>query len=765
MTELTVAMPILDCAPFVERAVRSVLAQEGVDFELIVVDDGSRDGSADIVAAIDDPRLRLLRHDRRRGIGASQNHVLAESRAPFVAQVDADDFLLPGALRAMVDALIEHPEAGQAHCWYLKVDPRGRVTREDFVARLAELRAKRMPGIDHRRELMLRGMVANHLRTYRRSVLDELGGFDESLRYFDDYEMSLRIIDRHGIVVVPRLLYCWREHGASTTGALTWRPLRYAWRRWRVMVRHRRRPGSEWMDTTGIPLSEPWRALWREQVVQPLRRVARAVKGRLRQAPAGLRSAGCAFGRGAYELLTPLLAWWPLPGARSPTPGGASRPPPPMARTDALTLYYLHAYPVLSQTFVQREVEALKRAGHAVEVCAHGHEPLETLGPRVGALVADTHYLPGWGEAGPGGWRTWMRRRPLRLAGLCLWVVGRRLRPARSFGDDRRLLSTALALASHPERTGATHLHSPWAGRGALVALLAARLVDARFTVQGRAYDLHRQPHDFGLEHRVAHADRVITNTGYNARHLSRWVEPERLVVIHNGVATARFAELAAAHASVTSAGAPVTPDGLPAAPAGAPTAATPLRLLCVARLTEQKGLPHLLEACAALRDRGIPVRCEIIGGARHPDDTNVEVALKLLRLRLGLDDVVTLAGPRPFDEVRSAYARADVVVLPAVIAADGARDIIPNTLLEAQAAGLPVVSTTITGIPEIVRHGESGLLVPPGDSTARTEALATLAADPGLRARMGAAGRADVEARFDIDDNLRRFVDAFRQP
>jgi glycosyltransferase involved in cell wall biosynthesis len=112
---------------------------------------------------------------------------------------------------------------------------------------------------------------------------------------------------------------------------------------------------------------------------------------------------------------------------------------------------------------------------------------------------------------------------------------------------------------------------------------------------------------------------------------------------------------------------------------------------------------------------------------------------------------------------VQEAYRHADLFVLPCVVAPDGSRDVTPNALIEAMAMQLPVVSTPVGGIPEIVEHGVSGLLVPPGDPDALRDALAELAADAALRERLGRQARVRVTERFDLTTNMRRFAEAFQ--
>lgn len=234
--EVTVAMPARNAAPFVAEAIASVLRQEDVRLELVVVDDGSADRTADLVAAVDDARVRLLRSDRHGGIGQAHNRIVQAARAPFVAHVDADDVILQGALRALVDALRAEPDAGQACCDHVAVDASGRIGREDFERQRAFLDGQHRDHPDTRRGLLRHGMVANALRTYRREALEEAGPFAEDLAFAVDYDMSVRIADRRPLTRVRRLFYVRRIHGGNAQAAMRFRALR-SWSQRRRIVR------------------------------------------------------------------------------------------------------------------------------------------------------------------------------------------------------------------------------------------------------------------------------------------------------------------------------------------------------------------------------------------------------------------------------------------------------------------------------------------------------------------------------------------------
>lgn len=231
---LTVAMPAYNAGRFIGEALESVLRQDGVDLEVVVVDDGSDDDTAAVTARIDDPRLRLERNGRRRGIAACHNRILASTDRPFVAHVDADDRILPGALVKMVDALEAHPRAGLAHCDFYDTDALGRQDEDANRARREVFATLRPPDVDHRAGLRWNASFTNHLRTYRRSALEQLGGFNESLPFGVDYDMALRILENWEIAFVPEFLYLRRVHDTNTTESLRFKLLRLWWCKYRI---------------------------------------------------------------------------------------------------------------------------------------------------------------------------------------------------------------------------------------------------------------------------------------------------------------------------------------------------------------------------------------------------------------------------------------------------------------------------------------------------------------------------------------------------
>jgi glycosyltransferase involved in cell wall biosynthesis len=227
------------------------------------------------------------------------------------------------------------------------------------------------------------------------------------------------------------------------------------------------------------------------------------------------------------------------------------------------------------------------------------------------------------------------------------------------------------------------------------------------------------------LELKLRDAAAVVTVSDYNLRYLAERFPDARapIVRIYNGV-------------------------DLDAFPWAAPGAHAD-EILAVGRLVEKKGFHILIEAVRNLVAEGRPVRCRIIGSGEEEADLGAQIAA------CGLEDYVTLAGPMPQAAVKVAMRQAAMLVCPCVVGADGNRDGLPTVLLEAMALGLPCIGSDVTGIPEAIVDGRSGLIAPEGDAPALAGAMARLLDDPALRARLSVAARRAIERDFDIRRNV----------
>lgn len=398
--------------------------------------------------------------------------------------------------------------------------------------------------------------------------------------------------------------------------------------------------------------------------------------------------------------------------------------------------YYLWQFPVTSQTFVRREVGALRAAGIPVEIFADEPGDFEDA-----SLIATTHYLNHDRAAVARAKSFFRRRKRFGYWNVLVFTVLHRYADYKTRHEDRWVFERALTLAMTLREHNITHLHAPWADRTAFIALLAAHLLDIPYSVQARAHDLHRYQFQYGLREKLEHAQFIITNSNYNARAIATYLQGRTgppIHIIRNLFPLDQFQPKP--HSS-----------------------SDPFRILCVARLIQEKGLMYLLQACALLRERGLEFCCEIIGAPEEPAYASYWVQVKRLYKQLALQDTVEFLGGQPFEAILQTYACADLFVLPCVIADNGGRDISPNSLIEAMAMGLPVISTQLSAIPEIVENGKSGVLVPPNDADALADAMCQLMQDPARRRELGARARERVQERYDANKNVIRYAALFQ--
>ncbi|MFW6156075.1 MAG: glycosyltransferase family 4 protein, partial [Armatimonadota bacterium] len=183
-----------------------------------------------------------------------------------------------------------------------------------------------------------------------------------------------------------------------------------------------------------------------------------------------------------------------------------------------------------------------------------------------------------------------------------------------------------------------------------------------------------------------------------------------------------------------------------------------PPLILSIGRLVEKKGFPILLRAAAMLRREGIDFRLRIVGTGPEEAD------LKRLASGLALEECVEFDGAIAHEELIPLFRTADLFVLASIVASDGDRDGLPNVLLEALALEVPVVSTRVSAIPELIEHERTGLLANPGDPKGLAEQMERLLFDEQLRAKVIEEGRREVVERFDVTQNVGKLADLFSE-
>ena len=398
-----------------------------------------------------------------------------------------------------------------------------------------------------------------------------------------------------------------------------------------------------------------------------------------------------------------------------------------------MRLGYLYSrYPVLSQTFCDAEMLALERLGFELEI-GSVYPPLTSLRhEHIACLRAPTHYAP--------------PQEILRISEKTAktngnWPRDLVERHERKYGPGVKAEQrgrNALYFADHFKRRGVDHVHVHFANRAAHTALFLKEISGIPFSVTAHGQDFMKDlGNDDLLREICAAAEFVVAETDYS-RNLLRQRCPSSAAKIHrvyNGMDLARFP---ARHYETAS-------DTVP-------------RIISTGRLVAFKGFEYLIDACADLSRRGFNFTCEIIGDG--PLRANLEARIR----RLNLSDRIRLLGSLSQAAVMEKLGSADIFALASVTDAQGASDVFPTVIIEAMAATRPVVSTHLAGIPESVVHGETGLLVPPGDTMALAEALGRLIQDAKLRLHYGRAGRERIEQHFQIEHTVAPLIELLQK-
>jgi len=390
--------------------------------------------------------------------------------------------------------------------------------------------------------------------------------------------------------------------------------------------------------------------------------------------------------------------------------------------------YIIKMFPRLSETFILNEVLELEQQGLPLHIFSLKRPVESVFHAQTQAVRSKITYLPE---------EIW--RAPLRVAQgqLHVWSRFRRpwqhtlrniLRQTRSGGDSGNLAGFCQACCLIREMGTVRHLHAHYANIPAKIALLVHRLTGVTYSITTHAKDIF-QNDPFGspkLKERMCRASFVVANSQFSAAHIRAGLNGQGDIrVVHNGLDLRAFPLRTVA----------------PEEPV----------VLSVGRLVEKKGFPDLIAACQVLKQNGARFRCEIVGTGALSNRLKDQIRAAELGER------VRLLGPLPQQVLREHYARATIFALPCVRATDGDRDILPNALKEAMAVGVPVVTTRLEGIEELIEDGVSGLLVEPGDRKDLAAKLDLLLTDCELRRRLASNGRRVIEERFDRRSNFAR--------
>jgi colanic acid/amylovoran biosynthesis glycosyltransferase len=396
--------------------------------------------------------------------------------------------------------------------------------------------------------------------------------------------------------------------------------------------------------------------------------------------------------------------------------------------------YFLSRFPKLSETFIIREICALRENGVDAQIFSVLPPPHTiTMHTQVESLLPYVHYSP------------YFLSLKLILATLYFLFTA----PQKYFQALRRLVwqtypepkTLLIALFLFPKSVyfakqlkeqQIEHIHAHFVWINAVSAQVAADLLGLPISLHAHAWDIFRRNQKC-VKRQVDLATSIITVSEYHRQFLlSLSNNPDLDVrIVHYGLDPGEFMPIAPKSNNRT------------------------VQILSVGRLVEKKGFEYLIEACTILTSKAIPYNCLIVG--EGPDQ-----GLKQMIARPDFHGNVTLLGAKNITEIIELYQMSDIFAIPCVVANSGDRDGMPNVLLEAMAMQLPVVTTPVTGNPELVKDGVNGLLVPERDSQALANALERLIGNPGLRSKLGMAGRQTILEGFDIKSTSIQMLEIF---
>ena len=388
-------------------------------------------------------------------------------------------------------------------------------------------------------------------------------------------------------------------------------------------------------------------------------------------------------------------------------------------------------YPRVSETFIAQEIAALERRGIGLTIVSLRRPYDRVTHPVHHQIQAPVLYLPEYLANAPlrvlAGHRRAFRRDPGRyLASLVQWL--RDLLRDPTPNRVRRFGQAGVLASELPP--GTRHLHAHFLHTPASVARYAAIMAGLSYSFSGHAKDIWTRP-AWELREKLGGARFCVTCTAANRDHLVQLVPGAHVHLVYHGLDRSFFAPPSAFGS---------TRDGS--------DPADPVRLLSVGRFQPKKGFDVLLRALNRMQGH---VVLTLVGYGPQ------ERKLRALAQTLRIEGRLCWAGQLDHPAVRALYRESDLFVLAPRVADDGDRDGLPNVVVEALSQGLPVVTTRVSALPEIVEDGINGRLVPPEDPSALAAALTSLVEDPAARRRLGAAGIRRVAEGWDLEEGVTR--------
>lgn len=794
---VSIVIPTYNNAHYLQEAIDSVLRQTYQQIELIVVDDGSIDSTKTILARYGDTIIYV--YQKNKGPSAARNKGISIAKGDYIGFLDADDVIMPQKIEMQIKLLWDKRDVGIAYCWRRFIDEKGNALPQ--IGKTT-VRGKILDS------LLENSLFPSSVLLFRRNVVSETGLFDEELFTGEDWDYCLRAATKgFTFDYVPEFLVNYRVHGSSECdnyGKMEKSDLRFIEKAYSTSAATEDLIEKKNRALFSIYNEHAWHYFVHNEFDKGISRLSKAIEAY----PEGfadyqnyLYFAQCIMPRGyrineevykkvnyiedifdnafnrlrddkhvpsSISLSKPVMSakhmalGWMFYYARdmhksrrnfikafSLRPSYLLRPINILTflksfiSRDAIEaikgnkitkkiLYILDIFPAISETFILNEMLELERQGHEVSILARRKEESVPHGI-VGKLKAKIVYLPDArrldGTDLLFSHIATLIRHPVRYLKAFKYALHRR--------KDGHLwfFKVSVFYARIAGKIKFSHMHSHFASLASCYTMYISRLLGKpfTFTIHGW-YDLYEAPPS-DLAGRAASAKKVITISDYNKRYLiSKFKIPaEKIEVIHCGVDLDYFNNR------------PQTEDHRPKTTDQRPE--TTRIILSVARLHAVKNLETLIRACSRLAKNGNGFKCAIVGeGGERPK-------LEKLICDMGLTATISLLGSKNLEEVRDLYKTASVYVLPSKHETMGV------TTMEAMATGIPVISTNIYGIPELIDDGQNGYLIDPEDDARLAVHLEELLGDDFKRAAFGKNGRGKIDSDFNLNKEVNKLI------
>lgn len=398
--------------------------------------------------------------------------------------------------------------------------------------------------------------------------------------------------------------------------------------------------------------------------------------------------------------------------------------------------YILHRFPSLTETFILREMCRIREERVEINIFSLLPPKHTTVHEQATEWLPVTHYGPYLSLKVLKAQLHFLRRSPrryLRALAKTIWQTYRE--PVVLLGV-LALFPKIIFFARQMEELEIDHIHAHFVWLGGIAAGVVADVLDITFTIHPHAFGLfERNQQNVRIE--LENASKIVTISNYHRTYIAKLcagIDSEDIELVHLGVDTDHFR------------------------PASKLSNRRSIRILSIGRFIEKKGHGFLIDACKLLAERGLAFQCQIVGGGP------LESALQTRIGQHKLQDQVTLLEALEQDQILELYQTTDIFALPCILARSGDRDGMPYVLIEAMACGLPVVTTPLMGILELVHDRETGLLVKERDVSGLANALEQLMIDEDLRLRLGTQARQLTMKEFQIKHTVAKLAAIFRQ-